>query len=101
MHTSLDWDGAADAKSAAAEAKSAGNNDLAIEMFTKAMELGGASALTLANRFIDSGVNELVVYLTNYRAQCLLAVRRPLAALSDCNEALKLNPDSAKALRYA
>ncbi len=47
------------------------------------MELGGASALTLANR-----------------AECLLLLRRPLAAISDCNEALKLNPDSAKALRF-
>ena len=33
------------------------------------------------------------------RADLLLKARRPLAALSDCDEALKINPDSAKALR--
>jgi hypothetical protein len=33
------------------------------------------------------------------RADLLLKAKRPLAALSDCDEALKINPDSAKALR--
>jgi suppressor of tumorigenicity protein 13 len=79
----VDWDGAADAKSAAGEAKSAGNYAEAVDAYTRAMELGGASALTLANR-----------------AQCLLLARRPKAALSDCTEALSMNPDSAKALRW-
>ena len=46
------------------------------------MNLGSVSALTLANR-----------------AECLLKVKRPVAAEADANEALKLNPDSAKALR--
>lgn len=78
----IDWDGAAQAKSEANEAKASSNYDLAVQKFTLAMEKGGASALTLANR-----------------AECLLKIRRPLAALSDCDEALKLNPDSAKALR--
>lgn len=77
-----DWEGAAEAKTQATEAKSAGNYEQAVELYTKAMELGGASTLTLANR-----------------ADCLLRGRRPNAALADCNEALKLNPDSAKALR--
>jgi hypothetical protein len=45
-----DWDGAANAKNSANEAKDSGNFEAAIEFFTKAMELGGASALTLANR---------------------------------------------------
>jgi hypothetical protein len=45
-----DWDGAADAKASANEAKDSGNYEAAIEFFTKSMELGGASALTLANR---------------------------------------------------
>ncbi len=45
-----DWDGAAEAKSAANEARDCGNYEAAIEHFTRAMELGGASALTLANR---------------------------------------------------
>lgn len=78
-----DWDGAANAKDAANEAKSSGNYDFAIENYTKAMELGSISAIVLANR-----------------AECLLKVRRPLAAVSDCNEAIKINPDSAKALRF-
>ena len=77
-----DWDGAEDAKSAANEAKASGNYDLAIENFTKCLELGSTSAITLANR-----------------ADCLLRARRPLGALADCNAALKINPDSAKALR--
>jgi hypothetical protein len=46
-----DWDGAADAKNSANEPKDSGNYDAAVEFYTKAMELGGASALTLANRF--------------------------------------------------
>jgi suppressor of tumorigenicity protein 13 len=77
-----DWDGAANAKDAANEAKSSGNYEQAIEHFTKCLELGSVSAITLANR-----------------ADCLLKCRRPLAAIADCNEALKINPDSAKALR--
>lgn len=78
----IDWDGASNAKNEANEAKASSNYDLAVTKFTTAMELGGASAITLANR-----------------ADCLLKLRRPMAALSDCDEALKLNPDSAKALR--
>ena len=35
------------------------------------------------------------------RANSLLKARRPLAALSDCDEALKINPDSAKTLRLS
>jgi len=77
-----DWDGAQDAKDKANEAKANGNYDQAVEHFTKCLELGSISAITLANR-----------------ADCLLKMRRPLAALSDCNEALKINPDSAKAMR--
>lgn len=46
------------------------------------MTLGQVSAMTLANR-----------------ADCLLKVKRPRAAISDCNAALEINPDSAKALR--
>lgn len=81
--TMVDWDGAGDAKGEAAEAKASNNYDHAVNMYTKAMELGGASAMTLANR-----------------ADCLLKMKRPMAALSDCDEALKMNPDSAKALRF-
>ena len=77
-----DWDGAASMKDQANDAKASGNYDSAIEFLTKAMELGGPSAMSLANR-----------------ADLLLKAKRPLAALSDCAEALKINPDSAKALR--
>lgn len=48
-----DWEGASNAKSSANEAKDSGNYELAIEYFTKSMELGGPSAITLANRFIS------------------------------------------------
>ena len=78
----VDWDGAQAAKDSANEAKASGNFNGAVEFFTKCLELGSLSAMTLANR-----------------ADCLLKIRRPKAALSDCNEALKINPDSAKALR--
>ena len=46
------------------------------------MTLGQVSALTLANR-----------------AECLLKLFRPCAAIADSTAALALNPDSAKALR--
>ena len=46
------------------------------------MTLGQVSALTLANR-----------------AECLLKLKKPCAAISDCTAALSLNPDSAKALK--
>ena len=78
----VDWEQAQDAKDKANEAKANGNFDLAVEMFTKSMELGSVGAMTLANR-----------------ADCLLKMKRPLAAIADCDEALKINPDSAKALR--
>ena len=46
------------------------------------MTLGQVSAITLANR-----------------AECLLKLKKPCAAISDCTAALSLNPDSAKALK--
>jgi suppressor of tumorigenicity protein 13 len=78
----IDWDGAADAKEKAAEARANGDFSVAVEMFTKALSLGQVSAIALANR-----------------AECLLKLRRPLAAISDCDAAIAINPDSAKALR--
>ncbi len=77
-----DWDGAAAAKDEAANAKSSGDYNAAINGFTKALTLGQVSAITLANR-----------------AELFLKLRRPLAAISDCNAAVQINPDSAKALR--
>lgn len=77
-----DWEGAATAKESANEAKACGNLETAVEMYTKALELGTVSAMTLASR-----------------AECLLKLRRPKAALADCNAALEICHDSAKALR--
>jgi len=77
-----DWDGSSSAKEQAAEAKGNGQYELAVEKYTEALTLGQVSALTLANR-----------------AECLLKLKKPMAAISDCTEALLLNPDSAKALR--
>jgi len=77
-----DWEGAATAKQSANEAKACDNLELAVEMYTKALELGTVSAMTLASR-----------------AECLLKLRRPKAALADCNAALEICHDSAKALR--
>lgn len=77
-----DFEAAGTAKEQANEAKGSGNYELAVQKFTEAMKLGQVSALTLANR-----------------AECLLKLRRPLAAVSDCSAAIVLNPDSAKALR--
>ena len=34
------------------------------------------------------------------RAECLLKLKRPLAAIADCNAAVEINPDSARALRW-
>jgi suppressor of tumorigenicity protein 13 len=78
-----DWDASADAKEKAAEAKSNGDYENAITHYTTSMRTGQVSAMVLANR-----------------AECSLKLRRPNAAVSDCNAALAINPDSAKALRY-
>lgn len=77
-----DFDGAAAAKDTASDAKANGNYELAVSKFTEAMTLGSVSALTLSNR-----------------AECLLKLKKPCAAIADCTAALALNPDSAKALR--
>ena len=77
-----DWDGAADLKEQAAASSAQGDFAGAVELLTRAMEAAGPSAMGLANR-----------------AAALLKAKRPLAALSDCDAALQINPDSAKALR--
>ena len=79
----LDWEASAAAKEKASEAKSNGDYDTAVTEFSNALSLGQISALTLANR-----------------AECLLKLRKPNASISDCNAALVINPDSAKALRF-
>jgi len=56
-----------------------GKLDLALEKFTEAISIGCASSL-----------------LYSRRAQILLQLDRPRAAVNDCNAALEINPDSGK-----
>ena len=79
-----DYEGAQTKQDAASVARAEGDHASAVALLTEAMALAGPSTSLLATR-----------------ADCLLHLRRPGAALNDCNEALKLNPDSAKALRSA
>ena len=69
------------AKEAAAEAVAAEKYDEAIEKYTEAVVIA-PSALTYAKR-----------------AECFIKLRKPNAAIRDCDAALKINPDSAKALK--
>mmetsp|Transcript_737 Transcript_737/g.1747 ORF Transcript_737/g.1747 Transcript_737/m.1747 type:complete len:404 (+) Transcript_737:287-1498(+) len=72
---------AAEQKLLGTRAVEEGDMERAIEHFTLALQLL-PSALLYARR-----------------AEALLREKRPTAALQDCNEALKLNSDSAKALK--
>ena len=77
--TDAEQDKVNDLKSSAADASS---TDEAIKFMNQVISLGGATAMTLTKR-----------------ADLLLKSKRPLAAIADCDAALKLNPDSAKAFR--
>jgi suppressor of tumorigenicity protein 13 len=77
-----DYDKAGNLKQEAAELSAAGDWEGALEKYTGAVLAAPPSALLYANR-----------------ATALLKLDRPRAAERDCNEALKENPDSAKALR--
>ena len=74
-----DFDKASDYKQEAADQKSSGNWEGALEQYTKAVLAAPPSALLYANR-----------------AMALLKLDRPKAAERDCNAALQENPDSAK-----
>jgi len=76
----LDMQGSA--KQAAADALEDGNLDAALEKFTTAIKIGNPSAMLYAKR-----------------AAVLLSLRRPCACIEDCNAAVAINPDSAKAFR--
>jgi tetratricopeptide (TPR) repeat protein len=78
----LDWEASSEAKEKAGEAKANGDYESAVAKYTDSMRTGQVSAMVLANR-----------------AECLLKLRRPCAAVHDCNAALEINPDSAKAYR--
>mmetsp|Transcript_128694 Transcript_128694/g.223162 ORF Transcript_128694/g.223162 Transcript_128694/m.223162 type:complete len:498 (-) Transcript_128694:37-1530(-) len=70
------------AKQQASEALEDGNQELALEKFTEAIAFGCASALMYSRR-----------------AQLLLQLGRPRAAINDCKAALEINPDSGKAFK--
>lgn len=59
-----------------------GNKDLALEKFSEAIGIGCASAL-----------------LYSRRAILLMQMGRPRACVNDCDAALAINPDSAKAMK--
>lgn len=67
----------------AESARLTGDYTTRLHALTAAMEAGGPTTSLLSAR-----------------ADCLLHLRRPGAALADTEAALKLNPDSAKALKY-
>mmetsp|Transcript_854 Transcript_854/g.1350 ORF Transcript_854/g.1350 Transcript_854/m.1350 type:complete len:383 (-) Transcript_854:387-1535(-) len=77
-----DMDKAMECKMQASDLKSTGDYKGAVDKYTEAICAAQPSALTYAGR-----------------AECLFNVNRPCAAIRDCDEAIKLNPDSAKALR--
>merc|ERR1719240_2416303 len=70
------------AKQQGTDALEDGNLDLALEKFTEAILVGCASAL-----------------LYSRRADLLLKLGRPRAAIQDCTAALEVKPDSAKAFK--
>jgi len=76
-----DYEKVAELKSAAAEAASNGDHAKAIETLTAVLQLT-PSPLLYAKR-----------------ADSFLKMKRPNAAVRDCNKALESNPDSAKALK--
>ena len=77
-----DFEAAGSYKQEAADLLASGNIDGALEKYTAAVLAAPPSALLYANR-----------------ATVLYKLQRYRAAERDCNEALKENPDSAKALR--
>ncbi|RQX75754.1 Hsp70 interacting protein HIP [Toxoplasma gondii CAST] len=69
-------------KEEASAACEAGNSERALEKYTEALLIGNPTAL-----------------LYTRRADVLLKLKRPVACIRDCDEALKLNPDSARAYK--
>lgn len=74
----------ADAKRSEAQAKlSEGALEEAIPLFTQAIENNPQSAILYAKR-----------------AQCYIKLRKPNAAIRDCNRALEINENSQQALKW-
>mmetsp|Transcript_22108 Transcript_22108/g.38995 ORF Transcript_22108/g.38995 Transcript_22108/m.38995 type:complete len:974 (+) Transcript_22108:63-2984(+) len=69
-------------KQEAAEALEDGKRDEALKKLNEAIEMGCANALLYARR-----------------AQVLMDLGRPRAAINDCTAALKINPDAARAIK--
>ena len=69
-------------KAKAIEALEDGDRKAGLEYLNQAVAVGGATAMLLTKR-----------------AELLLRLRRPVAAIRDCDNALSLNPDSGKAFR--
>ncbi|KJH46413.1 tetratricopeptide repeat protein [Dictyocaulus viviparus] len=67
----------------AQEAFSQGNFDDALKHFTEAIELNPGSAILHAKR-----------------ASVLLKLKRPMAAIADCDKAISINPDSAQGYKF-
>jgi len=80
--TDEDYDKLGELKMSANKAMRSGENDKALDLMTQALLVGEPSALLYARR-----------------AAVLLKMKRPMACIRDCTEALKLNPDSAKAYK--
>jgi suppressor of tumorigenicity protein 13 len=77
-----DQEGALQAKTGADEALRSGDSSSAVTLYTRAISLGGGGALVHARR-----------------AQALLSLKQPRAALKDAEKAVTINPDSAIAYR--
>jgi len=71
-----------DFKQAGAEALEDGDLAKAVEKYTEAIKIGNATAMMYAKR-----------------AEMLLKLKRPCASIADCDAAIEINPDSAKAFR--
>lgn len=80
--TDAEMDKQCELKQAATEDMEDGNLEDALSKYTRAIEIGNASALMFAKR-----------------ADLQLKLKRPNGCINDCNAALKLNPDSAKAYK--
>ena len=77
-----DRSAAGEAKMKAVAAQNEGKLDEALKLFTESIEKNPTSSLTYGSR-----------------AALLLKMKRPNAAIRDCNRALQMNPESAKALK--
>lgn len=77
-----DLDGQGYAMEAAGDALQAGMLEDALNLYTEAIKFGNSSAMMYAKR-----------------AETLLKLKRPCACINDSSEALRLNPNSAKACK--